>query len=105
MATLEDLIGKVVVETKLLYNESLMNNFTTRDYSLYRLDGTRYFNVDKNGIVTLKRFLPYRRLYIFQVSLLYTASLIDNTTKSGFLTADVRVQAVGTTVVFMQYWY
>ena len=97
MATLEDPIGKVVLETKLVYDESLMTNFTTRDYSLYRSDGTRYFNVDKNGIVTLKRFLPNRRLYNFQISLLYTVSLVDKTTTSGFLTADVRIQAVGMT--------
>jgi len=96
VATLEDPIGKVIVETKLVYNESLVKSFTTKDYSLYRSDG-RYFNVDKNGIVTLKRFLPNRRLYNFQISLLYTVSLVDKTTTSGFLTADVRIQAVGMT--------
>ena len=94
MSTLEDPVGKVVIETQLVYNESLVLNFTTKDYSLYRTDGT-YFSVDKNGIITLKRELRYRRTYIFQVSLLYTVTLIDNTTESRFLTANCRVQGIG----------
>ena len=94
MATLEDPLGKVVVETELVYNKNLVQNFTTKDYNLYRSDG-RYFSVDNNGIVTLKTLLPYRRLYIFQITLLYTVALVDNTTQSRFLTADARVQAIG----------
>ena len=68
--------------------------FTTKDYSLYRSDA-RYFNIDDNGAVTLKTILPYWRLYIFQISLLYTVTLETNETNSGFLTSDVQVQAVG----------
>ena len=94
VAILEDPIGKVVVETELVYNKSLVQNFTTIDYNLYRTDG-RYFSVDNNGVVTLKTMLPYRRLYIFQITLLYTVALVDNTTQSRFLTADARVQAIG----------
>ena len=94
VATLEDQIGKVVIETQLVYNESLVQNFTTKDYSLYRTDGT-YFSVDKNGIITLKKALSYQRTYIFQVSLLYTVILIDNTTESRFLTANCQVQGIG----------
>ena len=94
VATLEDPIGKVVIETQLVYNESLVQNFTTIDYNLYRTDG-RYFSVDKKGVVTLEKWLPYRRLYIFQISLLYAVTLVDNTTQSRFLTADARVQAIG----------
>ena len=94
VATLEDPIGKVVIETQLVYNESLVQNFTTTDYNLYRTDG-RYFSVDNKGVVTLEKLLPYRRTYIFQVTLLYTVTLIDNTTQSRFLTADARVQAIG----------
>ena len=94
VATLEDRIGKVVVETELVYNKSLVQNFTTKDYNLYQTD-SRYFNVDNNGIVTLRTMLPYRRLCIFQITLLYTVALVDNTTQSRFLTAEVRVQAIG----------
>ena len=68
--------------------------FTTKDYNLYRSDA-RYFSIDDNGTVTLKTMLPYRRLYIFQISLLYTVTLETNETNSGFLTSDVRVQAIG----------
>ena len=96
MATLEDPIGKVVTTTQLQYNRNLVKNFTTKDYNLYRTDG-RYFSVDKNGIITLKAALPYRRVYLFQVTLLYTVLLTDNTTESAFLTANVRVQAIGMT--------
>ena len=94
MATLEDPLGKVVIETQLVYNESLVQNFTTKDYSLYRTDG-RYFSVDKNGIVTLAIQLPYRRTYIFQISLLYKITLLDNTTQTNFLTTNARVQGIG----------
>ena len=94
VATLEDQIGKVVIETQLVYNESLVQNFTTKDYSLYRTDRT-YFSVDKNGIVTLAKQLPYRRTYIFQISLLCKITLVDNTTDTKFLTANARVQAIG----------
>ena len=94
VATLEDPIGKVVIETQLVYNESLVQNFTTTVYNLYQKDA-RYFSVDNKGIVTLKKWLPYRRLYIFQISLLYLVTLVDNTTRSGFLTAEVQVQAIG----------
>ena len=68
--------------------------FNTKDYSLYRSD-SRYFSIDKNGTVRLKAALPYRRLYIFQISMLYTVTLEANQTTSGFLTADVRVQVIG----------
>ena len=68
--------------------------FNTTDYSLYRSDA-RYFSVDKNGTVRLKAALPYRRLYIFQISMLYTVTLEADETTSGYLTADVRVQAIG----------
>ena len=77
-----------------MYNETGVVTFTTKDYSLYRSDA-RYFSVDKNGTVTLKTMLPYRRLYIFQLSMLYTVTLETNKTSSGFLTSDVRVQAIG----------
>ena len=65
VATLEDQIGKVVIETQLVYNESLVQNFTTKYYCLYRTDRT-YFSVNKNGIVTWTKPLPDRRTYIFQ---------------------------------------
>ena len=94
MATLEDPIGKVIVKPELIYNETGLVAFNTKDYSLYRSD-SRYFSVDKNGTVTLKTMLPYRRLYIFQLSMLYTVALEMNETNSGFLTSDVRVQAIG----------
>ena len=63
VVTLEDPIGKVVVETELVYNKSLVQNFTTKDYNLYRSDG-RYFSVDNNGVVTLRTMLPYRKLHL-----------------------------------------
>ena len=99
VTTLEDPIGKVVIETRLVYKKSLVQNFTTPDYNLYRIDG-RYFSVDNKGIVTLNKRLPYRRLYIFQISLLYTVTLVDNTTQSGYLTANARVQAIGMNRLF-----
>ena len=94
VATLEDKIGKVVIETQLVYNESLVQNFTTKDYSMYRTD-RRYFSVDKNGTVTWTGALPYRRTYVFQISLLYKITLVDNTTQTSFLTTNARVQAIG----------
>ena len=94
MATLEDPIGRVIVESDLVYNESRVKQFSTKDYSLYGSDGN-YFAVDKKGIITLKTLLPYRRLYVFQISMLYTITLLDNTQTSGFFSSDVQVQAVG----------
>ena len=94
VATLEDPIGKVIVKPELVYDKSSGVIFNTTDYSLYRSD-SRYFSVDKNGIVRLKAALPYRRLYIFQISMLYTVTLEADEATSGFLTADVRVQAIG----------
>ena len=94
VATLEDQIGKVVIETQLVYNESLVQNFTTKDYSLYQPD-RKYFSVDKNGIVTWTKPLPARRTYTFQISLLYTITLVDDTTDSKFLTTVAQVQAIG----------
>ena len=97
MATLEDPVGKVIVESELVYNDSKVKEFITKDYNLYRSDGN-YFAVDKKGVITLKTPLCYRRLYIFQLSMLYTVTLLDNTTTSGFLTADIQVQAIGMTI-------
>ena len=95
VATLEDPIGKVIVKPELVYDKSSGVIFNTTDYSLYRSD-SRYFNIDKNGTVTLKTALPYRRVYNFQISLLYTVSTSEmNGTTSGFLTSNVQVQAIG----------
>ena len=95
VSTLEDPIGNVIVKTELVYNKSLGVIFNTRDYSLYRSD-SRYFNIDKNGTVTLKAALPYQRVYKFQISLLYTVTTSEmNGTMSGFLTSNVQVQVTG----------
>ena len=79
-----------------MYNENLIKNFTTKDYNLYQTDG-EYFSVDGKGIIRLKATLPNRRVYVFQVTLLYTVTLTDNTTESAFLTANVQVKVIGTT--------
>jgi len=97
VATLVDPLGKVVIKTGLLYNASEVKNFTLKDFSLYRSDGS-YFSIDKNGTITLKKNLPYRRLYSFQISMLYTVSLVGNSLPvTGFLTAETRIQAIGMT--------
>ena len=94
MATLEDPIGKVIVKPELIYDDTGLVAFNTKDYSLHRSDA-KYFSVDKDGTVTLKTMLPYRRLYIFQISMLYTVTLETNATRYGFLNSDIRVQAIG----------
>ena len=77
-----------------MYNQSLVKNFTTKDYNLYQTDA-KYFSVDNAGIIRLNAILPYREIYRFAITLLYTVTLTDDTTESGFLTAYVRVQALG----------
>ena len=77
-----------------------MKNFVTKDFSLYRSDGT-YFSIDKNGTITLKRKLRNRRLYSFQISMLYTVSLPSNNTVTGFLTAEARIQGIGITKIII----
>jgi len=93
--TLEDTVGKVLVKTEVLYNESIITSFVTKHYNLYRSDST-YFTIDNNGTVTLTKNLPSRRQYSFQISFLYTVALKSGGTRSGFLTADCRVQGIGT---------
>ena len=103
VSTLEDPIGAIVINTELLYNRNLVKSFTVKDYNLYRTDGS-YFAVNKNGIVTLKKVLPYRRVYNFQISMLYTVFLKNSRLpRSGFLTANARVQGIGMAKLFI--WY
>lgn len=95
MATLEDPVGKVVIESSLVYNKSLVEKFVVKDYNLYRSDGS-YFTVDSNGTIKLRSELPYRRTYSFVLSMLYTVSLVSsNVTTSGYLSTNIRVQAIG----------
>ncbi|XP_065905663.1 uncharacterized protein [Dysidea avara] len=91
--TLEDTVGKILFKAELLYN-SIITSFITKQYSLYRTDSL-YFAIDNNGTVSLHKNLPSRRLYSFQISLLYTVALKTGDTRSGFLTVDCRVQGIG----------
>jgi len=97
VATPVDPLGKVVIKAELLYNSSEVKNFVAKDFSLYRASGS-YFSIDKNGTITLKKNLPYRGLYSFQISILYTVSLVDDPTPlTGFLTAEAQIQGIGMT--------
>lgn len=94
MFTLEDTVGKTLFKAELVYNKSMITSFVMKHYSLYRSDSA-YFNIDDNGTVTLKRSLPSRRQYSFQISLLFTVALTAGGTQPGFLTTNCRVQGIG----------
>jgi len=97
VAILEDTLGKIVIKAELLYNSSEVKNFVLKDFGLYRSDSS-YFSIDNNGTITLKKKLPYNRLYSFQISTLYTVSLVgDAIPVTGFLTAEAQIRAIGMT--------
>ena len=94
VSTGEDPIGKIVIQTELVYNKSAVAKFIAKDYSMYRSDSS-YFNIDDSGTITLKKTLPSRRTYNFQISLFFTATLVNNKSSHGFLYSYAQIKAIG----------